>query len=645
MNERTLPYGAWPSPISVEMAVGASRSLLEPRLDGADVYVLEARPDEAGRVVLMHRAGVGPFRDVLPVEFNVRTRVHEYGGGPYAARDGVIVFSEFEGNRLMLKRAPDVEPEALTSDAALRFADMQADSARHRVIAVLEDQRDRGSEARNLLCAVSTHDGTLTELATGHDFYSDPRLDHDASRIAWLTWDHPRMPWNGSDLWVADVHPDGALGPIRHVAGGERESIAQPRWAPDGSLVYVSDRTDWWNLYRWHADTDVSTPLAPLEADFAGPQWVFGLSAYGIDDDGTVVAVHGGKSGARMLAIRPGDEPRDLGLDVGSISDVQVQAGRVMFIAGSPTRPARLVVLDLASGALETLRESATLEVDEAYLSAPRHIEYPSSGGRTSHAWFYPPGSPDFEAPGGELPPLVVTSHGGPTSSARTSLSLTMQAFTSRGFAVVDVDYGGSSGYGRAYREQLDGVWGEMDVDDCTNAALWLADQGLVDRERLAIRGGSASGFTTLAALASRDVFRAGTSFFGVADLEALTRFTHKFESRYLDQLVGPYPDDIEVYRRRSPIHHVDGIACPVLILQGEDDLVVPRAQADAIVAALARQGLPHAYLLFEGEGHGFRQAVNQRRALEAELSFYAQVFGFELAGDIAPLEVIGLRT
>ncbi|MFV2062776.1 MAG: prolyl oligopeptidase family serine peptidase [Chloroflexota bacterium] len=642
MTRKTLPYGSWPSPISVDMAVGASRGLSEPRTDGADLYFLESRPLEAGRVVLMRRATDGSCSDVVPADLNVRTRVHEYGGGAYAVQDGIIAFSEFAGNRLMLKRR-DGEPRALTSDPALRFADMEIDSGRDRVIAVLEDQRDSDHEARNLLCAVSMADGSLVELETGHDFYSDPRVSPDRERLAWLSWDHPRMPWDGTDLWVANIDADGTLAAPIHVAGGPRESIAQPRWAPDGSLLFFSDSSDWWNLYRWRESESGVAALAPMDAEFAGPQWVFGLSDYGIDDDGTIVASAHGPDGSRLLALAPDGPQRELQIDATSISDVWVAGGVVTLLAGSPTQPARLVQLDLGSGSVTRVRDTSTLDVDVAYLSTPRHIEFPSSDGRSSHAWYYPPANPEFQAPAGEAPPLVVMSHGGPTSSAKTSLSLARQAFTSRGFAVVDVDYGGSSGYGRAYRDQLHGTWGLIDVDDCANVAIWLVEQGLADRDRLAIRGGSAGGFTTLAALCFRDVFSAGTSFYGVADLEALKRFTHKFESHYLDWLVAPYPEQLEIYRERSPIHHVDGISCPLLVMQGADDLVVPQAQADEIVAALERKDLPHAYLLFEGEGHGFRRAVNQRRALEAELSFYAQVFGFDLADDFERLDVRAL--
>jgi dipeptidyl aminopeptidase/acylaminoacyl peptidase len=643
MTKPTLPYGSWPSPISVEMAVGASHELSEPRPDGDDLYFLESRPAEAGRVVLMRRTGGGTFGDVVPDDMNVRTRVHEYGGGSYAVEGGLVVFSEFAGNRLMLKRRPAATLEALTDDPKLRFADMEIDAKRERVLAVLEDHRESDSDPRNILCSVALVDGAITELAVGPDFISNPRLSPGGSRIAWLSWDHPNMPWDGTDLWVADVAADGTLGSADRIAGGLDEAVMQPVWAPDGSLVFISDRSGWWNPYRWTAGSGAPQPLIPAETEFGGPQWVFGLSDVDVDADGSVVAAAIGPEGTRLLAVSQGGAQRELDTDGRSVAYLRVSGGVATYIAGSPTRPSAIESLDLATGVRQTLRESAPLEVDPTYLSVPEHIEYPTSGGRTSHALYYPPANPDADGPAGEAPPLVVMSHGGPTSNVRSSLNLARQAFTSRGFAVVDVDYGGSTGYGRAYRRQLSGTWGQVDVDDCTNAALWLAEQGRADRGRLAIRGGSAGGFTTLAALAFGDVFSAGTSFYGVGDLEALTRFTHKFEARYLDGLLGPYPEAVDVYRERSPIHHVDDISCPVLVMQGTDDLVVPQAQADEIVAALARNGLAHAYLLFEGEGHGFRQGANQRRALEAELSFYAQIFGFDLADAFEPLEVIGL--
>ena len=639
---QTKPFGSWPSPISVDLAVGSSRGLSEPRPDGDDLYVLESRPDEAGRVALLRRTPDGTFSDMAP-ELNVRTRVHEYGGGAYAVAAGVVVFSEFADNRLMLKRSPDAQPVALVSDPALRFADLTLDIARDRVYAVMEDQTESAIGARNLLVAVSLSDGSIAELASGRDFYSDPVLSSDGTRLAFLSWDFPQMPWDGTDLWVAGVRDDGVLSDPVHVAGGPAESVIQPKWAPDGSLVYVSDRSDWWNLYSWREGASGSAAVAPMEAEVGGPQWVFGLSEYDIDADGTIVAFAHGPEGARLLALGASETPREIPFAGDSLGYVRVSDGVLTATAGAFTRPSALVRVDLATGGEERLRAASTLEVDPAYLSTPRHIAFPTTGGRTAYAWYYPPTNPDAVAPDGSRPPLVVMSHGGPTSQARTSLSLDRQAFTSRGFAVVDVDYGGSTGYGRAFRDELREQWGIVDVDDCTAAATYLAEQGLADPERLAIRGGSAGGYTTLATLCFKDVFSAGTSFYGLGDLEAFTDITHKFESRYMDFLIGPYPEMAQRYRERSPDHYSDRISCPVLVMQGADDKVVPPSQAEGIVRALQRNGLPHAYILFEGEGHGFRMAANQRRALAAELSFYAQVFGFELADEFEPLEVVGL--
>ena len=624
------------------MAVGSARGLSEPRQDGEDIYFLEARPDEAGRLVLLRRTPDGTLTDMAP-ELNVRTRVHEYGGGAYTVQGGTIVFSEFVGNRLLLKRAPDAVIEELVTDPALRFADMEIDAARDRLYAVMEDQHESAIEARNLLVAVSLADGSISELAVGHDFYSDPVLSPDGRHLAYLSWDFPQMPWDGTDLWVASIESDGSLGEPEHVAGGTEESILQPKWAPDGSLLYISDRSDWWNLYRWCKGVEGSADVAPMKAEIGGPQWVFGMSEYDIDSDGTVIAFASGPGGSRLVALRANEAPREVDFAESGLEYLRVCDGVLTAIAGSFTRPTALIRMDLADGTGERLRETGTLVVDEAYLSAPQHIEFPTSGGRTAYAWYYSPKNPDVVAPEGAEPPLVVMSHGGPTSNARTSLSLAKQAFTSRGFAVVDVDYGGSTGYGRAFRDLLHENWGVVDVDDCTNAALYLAERGLADTGALAIRGGSAGGYTTLAALCFKDAFAAGTSFYGLGDLVGFAAVTHKFESQYDRYLLGPYPEEAERYRERSPNNHADRISCPVLVMQGTDDKVVPPSQAEGIVAALQKNGLPHAYILFEGEGHGFRQAANQRRALEAELSFYAQVFGFELADDFAPLEVAGL--
>ena len=435
----------------------------------------------------------------------------------------------------------------------------------------------------------------------------------------------------------------GSLGAAELAAGGPDESICQPEWSPDGVLHLVSDRSGWWNLYRL-VDGPRLEPLAPLEAEFADPAWVFDRSSYGFLPDGSIVAVGRARGRDRIFHIAPGLLAGEVDSPFTELERLRVGPRGIVAIAGTPTEAPMVVALDPATLApAGILRRSSSLAIDPAWTSTAEPITFPSAGGRIAHALFYRPTNPDVVAPDGELPPLVVRSHGGPTSNAGNSLDLGIQLLTSRGIAVVDVDYGGSSGYGREFRQGLEGEWGVVDVDDCVGAARYLVDRGEVDPERMAIEGGSAGGFTTLAALAFRDVFAAGISHFGVGDLETLARDTHKFESRYMDRLVGPYPAAAALYRERSPVHHLDEISCPVLVLQGLDDRVVPPSQAEAVVAALAANGVPHAYLAFEGEGHGFRGQAAIRRTLEASLSFLAAVFGFELADEVEPLELPGL--
>lgn len=652
---RTLPYGSWPSPISIASAVAGSLSLREPRFDGRDLYWLEGRPAEAGRSVIVRRTESGAVEDVTPAGFNVRTSAHEYGGGAHVLADGVVYFSNFDDGRLYRQR-PGEDPEPITPPERLRYADLIVDAQRGRLIGVVEDHRaitasasaeaatgGRIAEPSNSLVAIDPVSGQFMTLAAGYDFYSSPCLSRDGHQLAWLSWRHPNMPWDGCELWVAEVDETGGLRNARLLAGGPEESIAQPEWTPDGSLVFVSDVSGWWNLYRaTDLDGGQPAPLAPMAAEFAGPQWVFGLSWFGIDDDGMIVAIchRDGRDELWQIPAGDGQAPARLDLPHTELRDVVVGAGQAAFVAGQPTEPAGVVLMDLATGSWRYVRRTSAEQPDAAYVSAPQAITFPTTDGAMAHALYYPPTNPAVAGPAGELPPLVVMSHGGPTSRATSALSMEKQLFTSRGFAVVDVDYGGSNGYGREYMRRLDGGWGIVDVDDCINAARFLAGRGLVDERRMAIRGGSAGGYTTLCALVFHDVFAAGASHYGVGDLEALARETHKLESHYLDRLVAPYPERIDVYRARSPIHFMERISCPVIVFQGLDDRVVPRAQAERIVAALQAGRVPHAYLPFAGEGHGFRMAANITRALEAELSFHSQVFGFTLADDFEPVSV-----
>jgi dipeptidyl aminopeptidase/acylaminoacyl peptidase len=637
------PFGSWASPIRVEDVVGDVIGLGEPWIDGDDTYWLEARPSEGGRRVLVRSGVDGSIADVTPPPYNVRSRVHEYGGGSYVVTGGVVVFSNFSDGRLYRLDPGAEAPAAITPDGPWRYADLRPDSERRRFLAVREDHSADGQPVAAIVAVPLDGHDAPSVLVSGPDFLAAPRLAPDGGRVAWLEWDHPDMPWDACRLRIATVGPDGSLGESVLVAGGLDESIAQPEWSRDGVIHFVSDRTGWWNLYRLLEGPTLDA-LAPMEAEFADPAWIFGRSSYAFAPDGSIVAVGRRDGRDRLIHIRPDDFAGEVETPYTEFEGMVAGPPGIVTIAGSPAEPTVVARLDPATLAVSgILRRASAVVTDPELVSRPETIHFPTSGGRTAHALYHPARNPRFVGPAGERPPLVVLSHGGPTSNASTALDLTMQLLTSRGIAVVDVDYGGSSGYGRDYRRDLNGTWGVVDVDDCVAAAEFLVARGDVDPERLAIAGGSAGGYTTLAALAFRDVFAAGVSRFGVGDLETMARDTHKFESRYLDRLVGPYPEAAETYRERSPVHFLERISCPVLVMQGLDDKVVPPSQAEAIVAALAANGIPHAYLAFEGEGHGFRGATAIRRSLEGELSFLGQVFGFVPADELEPLDMPGL--
>jgi dipeptidyl aminopeptidase/acylaminoacyl peptidase len=645
MVDRTVaPYGAWRSQIRIEDVVGEVIVLAEPWIDGDDVYWLEGRPTVGGRRVLVRASADGSTEDLTPAAANVRTRVHEYGGGSYVVAGGVVVYSEFSDGRLY-RLDPGAEGAVpITPAGPWRYADLRADLPRRRFYAVREDHGGGvPAEAVSTIVAIPLDGGEPTVLVEGPDFLAAPRPSPDGERLAWIEWDHPDMPWDATRLRVASVAKDGRLGEATLAAGGPDESIVQPEWAPDGTLHLISDRTGWWNLYRL-VDGPRLEPLATMEAEFADPAWIFGRSSYGFASDGAIVTVARAQGRDHLFRLEPGRLIGEIETPFTELDALQVGSQTVVALAGSPTDPMVVARFDPATLApAGVLRRASTIVLDPASIAAPESIEFPTSMEMTAHALYYPPTNVEYVGPDGELPPLVVLSHGGPTSNTSTALDLTKQILTSRGIAVVDVDYGGSTGYGREYRQRLDGQWGIVDVDDCVAAAQFLVARGDVDGGRLAIQGGSAGGYTTLAALAFRDVFRAGISLYGVSDLELLQVDPHKFESQYENRMVGPYPEAMAIYRERSPIHYADRIACPVLVIQGLDDRVVLPAQAEVIVAALARNGIPHAYLAFEGEGHGFRGAPAIRRTLEASLSFLGQIFGFTPADEIEPLELAGL--
>ncbi len=637
-------YGSWPSPITAAVVAAQGLRLSSVAVDGDEIYWLEGRPAEGGRTVLVRRRADGSRADVTPAEFNVRTRVHEYGGGAFAVADGTAYFSNFSDQRIYRASA---SPEPVTPVGGWFFADAVVDRGRARLVCVREDHTGDGEPVNTLVAVPLGGEPSAGEvLASGYDFYASPRLSPDGSRLAWICWRHPQMPWDGTELWVADIDPAGALGQPRQVAGGTGESIYQPGWSPGGDLYFVSDRDGWWRLYRLQGTSAVAVLEAPPEdAEFGRPQWVFGSATWAFAGPARIVVAYTNAGHWRLGLI-------DVAASTLSHIDVDLEpsewltatATHVVMIGASATATDAVARLELDTGIVETLRASAGVDIDPADVSIPEPIEFPTTHGRTAHAFYYPPRNHATTPPAGERPPLIVISHGGPTTAASATLDLRVQFWTTRGFAVADVNYGGSSGYGREYRQRLNGQWGLVDVADVVAAARYLVTEDKADPGRLIVRGGSAGGYTTLAALTfAPDVFKAGASYYGISDIEVLAKDTHKFESRYLDSIVGPYPAMKDEYRARSPIHYVEHLACPLILFQGLEDKVVPPNQSAMMADAVREKGWPVAYLAFPGEQHGFRKAETISRSLEAELFFYAAVFGFAAADPIEPIRIDNL--
>jgi dipeptidyl aminopeptidase/acylaminoacyl peptidase len=650
------PFGTWPSPITAQMVAAHGLRLSHVSVEGGDVYWVEGRPGDEGRNALVRRRADGRVADVTPPGFNVRTRVHEYGGGSCLVSNGVAYVSNFTDQRLFKidlfesrERAPAAsQPVPITPPGNWFYADAAFDGPRRRLIAVREDHSDPGREPVNTLVSIPLdgppHAGHV--IASGYDFYATPRLSPDASKLAWLSWRHPQMPWDGTELWVADVTESGTLERAECISGGPSESIYQPGWTSDGTLFFASDRDGWWRIRRWNGSRPadvVATP--PPDAEFGRAQWVLGGATWAPAGRGRL-AVSYTRAGRWHLAV--------LDLPSGSLSPVAdgleprewltATSTEVVLVAGSPTTADAVVRVGIDTGVVETLRLSSETDPGGAWISTPESIEFPSGNGHVTRAFYYAPRHPTCTPPDGERPPLIVIGHGGPTTATTAIFDARVQYWTSRGFAVVDVNYGGSTGFGRAYRQRLDGQWGIVDVNDMVAAARYLVAQGKADADRLAIRGGSAGGYTALAALTFHPgVFKAGASYYGISDVEVLVRDTHKFESRYLDTLIGPYPAARDVYRSRSPIHFIERLSSALILFQGLEDKVVPPNQSETMAAAVRARGLPVAYLAFEGEQHGFRRAATIVRCLEAELFFYGAVFGFTPADAIDPPQIDNL--
>ncbi|SDT28560.1 S9 family peptidase [Microlunatus soli] len=666
-------YGSWPSPITAESLTAGTLALGDPILDQDDLWWPQADPTDGGRVSLhrlsLDRGRAGTETEVTPAPFNVRSRVHEYGGGAFAVADGTVVFSDFASNRLYLLSRDETTPRPLTTDPELRYGALQIDPARDLLVAVREDHRGDGEPINTVIARRLSDSPEIADrvLCAGADFYAGPQLS--ASRLAWIEWQHPNMPWDSTRLRIADLPLTGdgtvdleprtgtVLAAKTILGETEQESVGAPTWAPDGSLIFVSDRTDWWNLYRWDPAADRVQPLCPMDAEFAPPMWALGGRPYVIiDDDRIGCAVNrGNRTELGILTVSDGElnivDTR--AVDVGSLTCNGQQLGCRL---GFADRPSELVIIDLGSStgpaeqaatavtpsAVTTVRRSSDATLPTDLVSIATAVSWESELG-TVHGWYYPPTNADLTAPDGELPPMITISHGGPTAGSSPAYARSIQFWTSRGIAVLDVNYGGSTGYGRRYRERLRRQWGEVDVTDCADGARAMADQGRADRRRLAIQGGSAGGYTTLRALTATDVFTAGISHYGIGDLTALVADTHKFESRYPESLVGRWPEEAELYADRSPINHVDQLTAPILLTQGTEDKVVPPNQAETFAAAARAKGLPVALIMYAGEGHGFRRAENIISSQQATLAFLGRIFGFTPADQLPDLEIENL--
>ena len=629
-NKIIAPFGSWSSPVKANLVASGQIRLGQIQIDGKLIYWLENRPDEGGRNVIVACNSKGKIFDAVSSSYNARTRVHEYGGGSFAVKDGIVCFANFEDQRLYIKR-PEEDIEPLTEKNNSCYADLSIDMKYKRVLCVREEKIDSKAEPANSIASISLGGSNgIRTLIQGNDFYSSPRLSPDGKKLSYLTWNHPEMPWDGTELWIADLNSDGSIGNKDKIAGGREESIFQPEWSPDNVLYFVSDRSNWWNIYRFKENKIES--LVTMKADFGLPQWVFGLSTYDFCSYDKIICTYTEK-GKWFLGLLNVKEKK-LSLiktKYDTISYIKVINDNVLMKAASPLYSPSIVSLNLNTEKSKDIRCSWDISIPLDYISVPEPVTFPSEKGKKSYGFYYPPRNKNFEGVEGEKPPLIVMAHGGPTSSTSVALDLKKQFWTSRGFAVFDVNYGGSSGYGRKYRNRLKGLWGILDVDDCVNGVKFLVKKGKADEKRLIIRGGSAGGYTVLCALTFRNYFRVGASYYGVSDLVKLTEETHKFESHYLDSLIGQYPEEIKLYKERSPVNFADKLRVPVIFFQGDEDKVVPPEQSESFVNVLEKKGIPVSYILFEKEQHGFRKAQNIKRALEAELYFYSRMFDLEL--------------
>jgi dipeptidyl aminopeptidase/acylaminoacyl peptidase len=647
---RTAPYGSWESPISSELVAACGSGwgwlLREIQVHGRSVYWIEPKPEDGGRNTIVCRREDGSIAEVIPEGYSARTRVHEYGGGDYCVLAGTVFFSNEADQRLYRLAAGGtpipITPEPPTGES-WRFADGSPAADGQFILCVRECHDSNGKVQNEIVAVQSDGAGEVKTVVRGSDFYASPRISPDGRRIAWLSWDLPRMPWDGTELWAAKYHPDGSISPADKIAGSAAEWISNPSWSPDGNLYFLSDRSNWSNLYRWNGS--LVDRIFDIEADLDRPAWSFGYTRYAFLSQGRIACVFW-KDGLEHLGLYEPQSRSFRKLDTPFTAIPYLASDgeeNLWFLGGNfEMRPA-VVRINLEDGSSNVVYRGASFEIEAGYLSRPRPIDYPTFDGEVAHALYYPPSNPDYDSPADELAPLIVRCHGGPTSAAHPFLQPEFLFFTSRGFGVLDVNYRGSSGYGRSYREALRGQWGHVDTEDCLAAARCLIDRGETDPGRQIMRGSSAGGWTTLCALTFHNLFRAGAVYYAVADAERLVNASPKFESCYVQYLIGPYPAERQLYLDRSPIHHTQELSSPLIVFQGMRDKIVPPSQSETLIEALREKKLPYAYLTFPNEGHGFRRAESLKRSLEAELSFYAQIFGFVLADSLEAVTISNL--
>lgn len=636
MIKKTEPYGTWKSPISSESLVESNLRFGQIDVNKSTFYYVEGRPSEKGRCVLMKGSLEGSTEELLPQAFNVRTTVHEYGGKCFLGYKETVYFVNYQDQDIY-KITKEKVVSRITQEPSLRFADFTI--TEDALYAVAE--KHHGNLVENMLVRVSLNTSHIEVITRGYDFYAAPRISPDNHTLAWFCWNHPNMPWDGSELWMAKLSSEGILSCPKCIAGGPEEAITAPLWSDDNILHFISDRTGFWNLYRYVNDSIEA--LYPCELDFGAPHWIFGSERYCFLENGKIAAI-GTNKGVDNLYILDVEKHtlERIEAPFTSISDLYcLSETNLLFIAASPSTPTALVAFDLKTKKNSTLKYSQNKTIEEGFRSLPEEIAFKTENGLTSYGFYYPPTNKNYQSNKGEKPPLIMRCHSGPTSHVSPKFGLDILYFTSRGFAFFEINYGGSTGYGRDYRNRLRNSWGIVDVQDCVYAAHELCRRDLVDKNRLIIKGGSAGGYTALSALTFKNTFQAGACYYGVSDLEALVKETHKFELHYLDRLVGPYPKEKDTYIKRSPIHFVDKLSCPIIFFQGANDKVVSPSQSEVMYLALSKKKIPTTYILFENESHGFRIGSTIKRCIEAELFFYSKIFHFTLADPIPPLDYI----